>query len=104
VNKDKPLGLLIRLIVGILLLELVILGIIALLSRYLGWNTTEGIASAIEFAGFIAIGIGLLSLAGFRESTRSYSYQYSLTSDKKMGGRGYNRLWSISPKLTDSYR
>jgi hypothetical protein len=85
VSKDRPLGLIIRLIVGVLLLELVILGFITLLSRYLGWNTIEEIASAIEFAGFIAIGIGLLSLAGFWESTRSFSYQYSLTVGQKDG-------------------
>ncbi|GAG66876.1 unnamed protein product [marine sediment metagenome] len=78
-NPKQVLGALARTLGIVLGLEVVISLLIATLAYRYHWTTTEQISTAYMWAGFLAIGFGFFSLAGFWEGTRSFEHQYSIS-------------------------
>ncbi len=66
-----------RLVGIILLVEVLILGIVGLIYWMAGWQTIEQYAKALMWVGLLSIGIGLMSVQGQWDSTRSFDFQYS---------------------------
>ena len=67
-------------IIGIcILIELCILSLLALIGWYYAWDTVNKYGDGLFYVGLISVGIGLMSIKGYWDSTRSFGYQYSLT-------------------------
>ena len=71
-------------LVGIcILLELCILSLLGLIGWYYVWDTVNKYGDGLFYIGLISVGIGLMSIKGYWDSTRSFGYQYSLTVSKQ---------------------
>ena len=62
-----------------ILIELCILSLLALIGWYKAWETVNRYGDSLFYMGLISVGIGLMSIKGYLDSTRSFGYQYSLT-------------------------
>jgi hypothetical protein len=61
----------------VLVIQLGILCAVALVCRLAGLWTAGQVGQGLVWAGFLAIGLGLLGIKGHWESTRAFGYQYS---------------------------
>ena len=68
-----------RIFIRINLTVLVIVGIVALIGWVAGWQTQDAFQSAIQVAGLLAIGIGLMGLKSARDKTRNVEVQDSMS-------------------------
>ncbi len=64
----------------ILLIEAVLVGLILFLGWRLEWESAAQYHSALETTGMLAIGFGLFGIKGNWDATRSFGYQYSLST------------------------
>ncbi len=69
-----------RIFIRINLTVLVIVGIVALIGWVAGWQTQDAFQSAIQVAGLLAIGIGLIGLKSARDKTRNVEVQDSMSA------------------------
>ena len=67
----------------VLLIEFIIVVIIALISWRAGWSSPDNFKDAIQIAGILQIGIGFLGIKGNWDNTRSFEYQYSISTTSK---------------------
>ena len=65
------------------LIDLVIIAIVAGIGWAAGWQTQEEFKNAIQIAGILVIGIGFMGIKGNRDVTRSFEYQYSMSTTQK---------------------
>lgn len=70
-------------IIMAVLVSLVLL--VVLLGWQMGWEQLADYARGMQFIGLLAIGIGLLGVRGNWEVTRSFGYQYSMSTTKQSG-------------------
>ena len=80
---QKSTRLLLRVIGITLVIELVVVFIVAMIGFWTGWQDTEGFKNAIQIAGLLQFGIGFLGIRGNWEATRSFDYQYSMSTTSK---------------------
>ena len=71
-------------VVGIcVLIELCLLSLLAIVGWYYAWDSVNKYGDGLFYLGLISVGIGLMSIKGYWDSTRSFGYQYSLTVIKQ---------------------
>lgn len=73
----------IRFLGMIILAEVVVLSIVFLIGWRMGWNTVDQYREAIQIAGLLAIGFGFFGVKGNWDATRSFSYQYSMSTSNQ---------------------
>ena len=78
--KDNFWKILFRFITIILAVECFLLILVGIIGWRLGWSTRQEYADGLQMAGIFFIGIGLLGIKGNWDVTRSFEYQYSLSS------------------------
>lgn len=67
----------------VLLIEFVVVLIVAMIGFWSGWQNLEEFKIAIQIAGMLQFGSGLLGIKGNWEVTRSFEYQYSMSTTSK---------------------
>ena len=84
-KHKKPRSLLshiLRIFAVVIVIVLVTVAIIAGIGWWAGWLSEDKFKSAIQIAGMIHVGIGLLGIKGNWDTTRSFEYQYSMSVTK----------------------
>ena len=64
----------------VLLIEFVVVVIVAMIGFWSGWREVEYFKNAIQVAGLLQFGVGFLGIKGNWEITRSFEYQYSMST------------------------
>ena len=77
---QKLTTMLIRIAGIILLIELGVVIIIAMIGFWAGWQNVVEFKNAIQIAGMLQFGAGFLGIKGNWEITRSFDYQYSMST------------------------
>ena len=67
----------------VLLIEFGVVVIVAMIGFWSGWQNVESFKNAIQIAGLLQLGAGLLGIKGNWEITRSFEYQYSMSATEK---------------------
>ena len=93
--------MILRLIANILLIEFVLVILVGIIGWRLGWSTLQEYSDGIQLAGILLIGIGLLGIKGNWDATRSFEYQYSLSS---IDQSSLNRTQQTLIDFTQSYK
>ena len=71
---------------GIVLLALLGIAIVvAIIGWQMGWETLAEYGRGLQLGGMFAVGIGLLGIRGNWEVTRSFGYQYSMSTTEQSG-------------------
>jgi len=81
-KSRTPLFQLIRLFGFVFLIDLAVIAIVAVIGWWAGWQTQEGFKGAIQLAGMLVIGIGILGVKGNRVGTRSFENQPSMSTQE----------------------
>jgi len=82
---------------------LALLGIAAVVTAIgwrLGWETLAEYGQGLQLGGIFAVGIGLLGIRGNWEVTRSFGYQYSMSTTEQSG---IQRTQQILADFVQSY-
>jgi len=79
--KEKPrvFYTIMKLLGIVLLIVLVLIGLVLLIGWAEMWRTQEEFKNAIQLAGTLVIGVGLLGIKGNWEGTRNFEYQQSMS-------------------------
>ena len=78
---------------GIVLLALVGIAIIvALIGWRLGWETLAEYSRGLQLGGMFVVGTGLLGIRGNWEVTRSFGYQYSMSTTQENSTQRTQRI------------
>jgi hypothetical protein len=64
----------------VLSIEFVVVVIVAMIGFWSGWQNLEEFQNAIQIAGLLQFGAGFLGIKGNWEVTRSFEYQYSMST------------------------
>lgn len=59
--------------------------VVAIIGWRLGWETLAEFGRGLQLGGMFAVGIGLLGIRGNWEVTRSFGYQYSMSTTEQSG-------------------
>lgn len=71
---------------GIVLLALLgIALIVAIVGWRLGWESVVEYGRGLQLGGMFVVGVGLLGIRGNWEVTRSFGYQYSMSTTEQSG-------------------
>ena len=84
--KGKGSGLLKvigRTLAIVLLTQLGLSLVVAGIGWRLGWETVSEYANGLQLGGLLVIGVGLLGVRGNWEVTRSFGYQYSMSTTEQ---------------------
>ena len=81
-NPRSLLSQILRIFAVVIVIVLVIVAIIAGIGWWAEWRTEEKFKTAIQIAGLVLIGVGLLGIKGNRDMSRSFEYQYSMSVTK----------------------
>jgi hypothetical protein len=90
--KDSLLKVLGRFLGVVLLALLGIAIIVALIGWRLGWETLADYGRGLQLGGMFVIGIGLLGVRGNWEVTRSFGYQYSMSTTEENSSQRTQRI------------
>lgn len=82
-KKRTLLSLIIRGFLITALIDLVIIAIVTGIGFWAGWTELDDFQMAIQVAGLLVIGIGLLGIKGNLDISRSFEYQYSMSVSEK---------------------
>ena len=82
-KNKRPLALVIRGFLFIVLVDLVVIALIAMIGWWAGWTDIADFQKAIYIAGMLVIGLGLLGIKGNLDVSRSFEYQYSMSVTKE---------------------
>jgi uncharacterized membrane protein len=67
----------------VMLIDLILIGLVVLIGWWAGWQTEDEFKNAIQIAGVLVIGIGFMGIKGNWDVTRSFDYQYSMSTSQK---------------------
>jgi len=86
---------------GIVFLALLgIAAVVIAIGWRLGWETLAEYGQGLQLGGIFAVGIGLLGIRGNWEVTRSFGYQYSMSTTEQSG---IQRTQQILADFVQSY-
>ena len=71
---------------------LVIVGIVAVIGWRIEWKTLAEYGQGLQLGGMFVIGIGLLGIRGNWEVTRSFGYQYSMSTTQENSTQRTQRI------------
>lgn len=95
-----PISQLFRLFGLVFLIDLVVIGLIASLGWWAGWQTQEEFKVAILLVGILVIGLGLLGIKGNRGVVRRSDYQTRKSASQKSS---WNRTQQTLVDFTQNY-
>ena len=78
-KKKSLLRLVVRGFLLVCLIDLVLIGVVVGISWWTGWTEMDDFQRAIQIAGLLVIGIGLLGLKGNLDISRSLENQYGMS-------------------------
>ena len=81
--KSGLLKVLARFLGIVLLVQLGVALVVGVIGWRLGWGTLSAYARGLQMAGLFVIGVGLLGIRGNWEVTRSFGYQYSMSTTEQ---------------------
>ena len=82
--KPRYRKIIIRYVGYIILIELLILALVGIIGWRAGWSSWGEFRNVAQIAGILVIGIGFMGVKGSWDGSRSFGYQYSLsTTDPK---------------------
>ena len=81
-KRNKPLSLLIRGFLIVSLIDLIVIAVVAGIGWWTGWTELADFQKAIQMAGMLVMGLGLLGIKGNLDMSRSFGYQYSMSVSK----------------------
>ena len=84
-SKSGLLKVISRFLGIVLLVLLGIALVVGVIGWRLGWGTLPEYARGLQMAGLFVVGIGLLGIRGNWEVTRSFGYQYSMSTTEQSG-------------------
>ena len=82
-KSRTPLSQLIRLFGIVFLVDMLVIGVVAVLGWWAGWQTQDKFKNAIQIAGILVVGMGLAGIKGGWDATRGFEKQYSLSTTQK---------------------
>ena len=91
-TKDGFLKVLGRFLGIVILASLGVAIIVALIGWRLGWETLAEYGRGLQLGGMFVIGIGLLGIRGNWEVTRSFGYQYSMSTTQENSTQRTQRI------------
>lgn len=91
-SKDGLLKVLGRFFGIVFLALLGIAIIVALIGWRMGWGALPEYARGLQMAGLFVVGIGLLGIRGNWEVTRSFGYQYSMSTTEENSSQRTQRI------------
>jgi hypothetical protein len=97
---NKPLSLLLRGFLFVVLVLLVVIAVVAGIGWWAGWTEIADFQEAIQMAGLLVMGLGLLGIKGNLDMSRSFEYQYSMTVT---GDESWERIQQTLLDLAQSY-
>lgn len=69
-KKKSLLGLVVRGFLLVCLIDLVLIGVVVGISWWTGWTDIDSFQTAIQIAGVLVIGLGLVGIKGNREESQ----------------------------------
>ena len=82
-KERTPLSLLLRGFLFIVLVVLTVVAAVAGIGWWTGWTELDDFQNAIQVAGLLVMGLGLLGIKGNLDMSRSFEYQYSMSVSNK---------------------
>ena len=82
-KERTPLSLLLRGFLFIVMVVLTVVAAVAGIGWWTGWTELDDFQKAIQVAGLLVMGLGLLGIKGNLGMSRSFEYQYSMSVTKK---------------------
>ena len=82
IKTRSLLSQIIRLFTVMSILIVMVVIIILAIGWWQGWQTEEEFRQAIQIAGILLFGIGLLGVKGSWDGTRNFEYQYSMSASE----------------------
>jgi uncharacterized membrane protein len=82
-KKPGVFAMLMKFLGIVILIDLILIGLVLLMGWWAGWQTEEEFKSAIQIAGILVVGIGFMGIKGNWDVTRSFEYQYSMSTTQK---------------------
>jgi hypothetical protein len=76
---NRPLSLLLRGFLFVVVVDLVVIAVVAGIGWWSGWTELAEFQKAIQMAGLLVMGLGLLGVKGNLDMSRSFEYQYSMS-------------------------
>jgi hypothetical protein len=81
---EKPrLPLLLRGFLIVVAIDLGLITAVTMIGWWAGWTSLDEFQRAIQIAGFLVIGLGLMGIKGNLDLSRSFEYQYSMSVTKE---------------------
>jgi hypothetical protein len=74
--------------------------VVAVIGWRMGWGTVAEYGQGLQLGGMFVVGIGLLGIRGNWEVTRSFGYQYSMSTTEQSGTQ---RTQQILADFVQSY-
>lgn len=96
-NDRKLLAVVLRFAGIAALVQLGIMIAVLLVCWFAGWNTINQYGQALVWTGVLAIGLGLLSIKGQWDTTRSFNYQHSLSVTNQDGWE--RTKWNVAESM-----
>lgn len=85
----------------VILIDLIVIALILMIGWWAGWQTQEEFKDAIQLAGILVVGIGFMGIKGNWDVTRSFEYQYSMSTTQKSS---WERTQQTLLDFAQSYR
>lgn len=82
-KKKKLLTVVLRGFLIISSIDLVLIAVVAGIGWWTGWTDLDKFKTAIQVAGLVVIGLGLLGIKGNQDKNRSFENQASMSESKK---------------------
>lgn len=99
-KERTPLSLLLRGFLFIVLVVLTVVAAVAGIGWWTGWTELDDFQNAIQVAGLLVMGLGLLGMKGNLDMSRSFEYQYSMSVSQK---DSWERIQQTLLDLAQSY-
>jgi hypothetical protein len=91
-EKHGLMKVIARFLAIVLLTQLGLSLVVAAIGWRQGWTTVTEYANGLQLGGLLVIGIGLLGIRGNWEVTRSFGYQYSMSTTEQSGLQRTQRI------------
>ena len=85
----------------VILIDLIVIALILMIGWWAGWQNQEEFKDAIQLAGILVVGIGFMGIKGNWDVTRSFEYQYSMSTTQKSS---WERTQQTLLDFAQSYR
>ncbi|HDD55543.1 MAG TPA: hypothetical protein ENG59_04815 [Chloroflexi bacterium] len=99
-KERTPLSLLLRGFLFVVLVDLIVVAMVTGIGWWTGWTELDDFQYAIQVAGLLVMGLGLLGIKGNLDMSRSFEYQFSMSVIKEAS---WERIQQTLLDLAQSY-